>query len=383
MKSLSDVRILDLTHVWYGPWCTMLLAAMAAELTRIEPPWGALDRIAEGARFAGDSYTFHHLNLNKKAITLNLKTDKGLEIFKKLVKLSDVVVQNFRPGTMERLGLGYDILESINPQIIYAALSGFGQYGPYKDRGSYAPIVESMSGHTRLTGDGVDPEGPPILMAQSYGDLGPGSLAAMSILAAIRYKDKTGVGQMIDVSQLDCMVSFNTGLTGYMLFGLKPWEINEKYPGMGGIRELFKTKDGWIMMRVGTPKAMDTLKKLFAVEEITEDVIAEKVKEMTRDDSLEFFLNNKIPVGPVYDLGDVVKDPHLRARNMFIELRHPIGGNMNLVNFPIKFSKTPGLIHSTAPLLGEHNEEILLLLNYSKEDIKELHRKGVINLRRS
>ena len=378
---LSDIRVLDLTHVWYGPWCTMLLAEMGAEVIKVEPPWGAIDRIAEGARFSRDSYTFHHLNINKKAITLNLKTEKGIKIFKDLVEKSDVVVQNFRPGTMERLGLGYDILQSINPQIIYAALSGFGQYGPYRDRGSYAPIVESMSGHTRLTGDGVDPEGPPILIAQSYGDLGPGSLAAMSIVAAIRHKDQTGEGQMIDVSQLDCMVALNTGITGYMLFGLNPWEINKKYPGLGGIRELFETSDGWIMMRVGTPRAMDTLNEIFKVEEVTKEIIAEKVKEMTRDEALELFLRNKIPIGPVYDLGEVLEDPHLEARNMFVEVEHPIGGKMKLVNFPIKFSKTPGVVKSTAPLIGQHNKEILSELGYSEDEIKDLHREGVIHLR--
>lgn len=381
VQILNDIRVLDLTHVWYGPWCTMLLAEMGAEVIRVEPPWGAIDRIAEGARFAGDSYTFHHLNLNKKAITLNLKTKKGLNIFKELVKTSDVVTQNFKQDTMDRLGLGYEVLKSINPQIIYAALSGFGQYGPYIDRGSYAPIVESMSGHTRLTGDGVNPDGPPILMAQSYGDLGPGSLAAMSIIAAIRHRDQTGVGQMIDVSQLDCMVALNTGITGYMLFGLKPWEIRQKYPGLGGIRELFEVKDGWIIMRVGTPRAIDALRGIFNVEEVTKEIIAKKVKDMTKAEALDLFLHNNIPVGPVYGLDEVINDPHIKARNMFIELDHPIGGKMNLVNFPIKFSETPGLVKSTAPLLGQNNKEILSNLGYSEDQIMELYKEGVINLR--
>jgi CoA:oxalate CoA-transferase len=359
----------------------MLLAEMGAEVIRVEPPWGAIDRIAEGARFAGNGYTFHHLNLNKKAITINLKTEKGLSIFKELVKTSDVVAQNFKQGTMERLGLGYDVLKSINQRIIYAALSGFGQYGLYIDRGSYAPIVESMSGHTRLTGDGVDPNGPPILMAQSYGDLGPGSLAAMSIIAAIRHRDQSGIGQMIDVSQLDCMVALNTAITGYMLFGLKPWQIRQKYPGLGGIRSLFEVKDGWIILRVGTPRALDTLRSIFEVDEVTKDIIAKKIKNMTRDEALDLFLSNKIPVGPVYDLDEVIKDPHLKERDMFIELEHPIGGKMNLVNFPIKFSETPGLVKSTAPSLGQHNKEILSSIGYNEEQLIELYKEGVITLR--
>ena len=146
MKILDDIRVLDLTHVWFGPWCTMMLADMGAEVIRIEPPWGAIDRIAEGALFGGASYTFHHLNLNKKDLTLDLKNPRGLEILKEFVKKSDVVAQNFSPGTMERLGLGYEVLKELNPGIIYAALSGFGQYGPYKNRRSYAMTAEAMKG---------------------------------------------------------------------------------------------------------------------------------------------------------------------------------------------------------------------------------------------
>lgn len=189
---LEDITVLDLTQFWFGPFCTMLLAEQGAEVIRIEPPWGGVDRIADGALFGGVSYTFHHHNLNKKGLTLNLKTAEGVEIFKSLVQRGDVVVQNFRPGTMERLGLGYEVLRELNPGIIYAALSGFGQYGPYVHRGSFANIAEAMSGHTRLTGDEADPSGPPLEMAQAYGDLGPALFAAMSVVSAIRHRDRTG-----------------------------------------------------------------------------------------------------------------------------------------------------------------------------------------------
>ena len=217
MKILEDIRVLDLTQFWFGPFCTMMLADFGADVIRVEPPWGSVDRVADAALFGGVSYTFHHLNLNKKGLTLNLKDPEGLGVFKELVKVSDVVVQNFRPGTMERLGLGYDVLRELNPNIIYAALSGFGQTGPYAQRPCFAPIAEALSGHSRLTGDNVDPDGPPIEMAQAYGDLGPGLFAAMSVVAAIRHRDRTGEGQMIDVAQLDCMAALNTALTGYNL----------------------------------------------------------------------------------------------------------------------------------------------------------------------
>ncbi|MBS7652173.1 MAG: CoA transferase [Candidatus Bathyarchaeia archaeon] len=381
MGILDDIRVLDLTHVWFGPFCTMLLADLGAEVIRIEPPWGAIDRVAEGALFGGVTYTFHHLNLNKKDLTLNLKSPEGLAIFKELVKISDVVVQNFSPGTMERLGLGYDVLRELNPRIIYAALSGFGQYGPYMKRGSYAMIAEAMSGHTRLTGDGVDPKGPPIEMAQAYGDLGPALFAAMSIIAAIRYRDRTGKGQMIDVSQLDCMVALNTGITCYTLSGMKPWELREKYPATRGVGGLMRTKDGgWIRLAAFSPSSIDNLKRCLGAEEISKEDVEKRVAEMTRDEAVELFVKADVPVAPVYHVDEVVKDPHLIARGMFIELEHPKAGRVKVPNFPVKFSETPGRVVTAAPLLGQHNREILMgLLGYTEEKIRELELAGVIS----
>lgn len=383
MSMLDDIRVLDMTHVWYGPWTTMMLADMGAEVIRVEPPWGAIDRIAEGALFGGSSYTFHHLNLNKKDLPLNLKSPEGLEIFKELVKVSDVVIQNMRPGAMERLGLGYDVLKELNPRVIYAALSGFGQTGPYSRRGSYAPIAEAMSGHTRLTGDRLDPEGPPVGMAQAYGDLGPGTMAAMSIIAALRYRDRTGVGQMIDVAQFDCMVAYNTAITGYTLSGMKPWELRKKYPmGRGRGSGLTQTKDGgWIMLAGFNPRAMDNLAKLLEVEEVNRELIVERVGEMNRDEAVEFFVKAGIPVGPVYHVDEVVEDPHLQARGMLVEVEHPRAGKIKVPNFPVKLSETPGVIKTAAPLLGEHTKEVLTeLLGFSEEKIEELVKKGVTSL---
>jgi CoA:oxalate CoA-transferase len=382
MKILDDIRVLDLCHVWFGPWSTMMLADMGAEVIRIEPPWGAIDRMAEGALFGGSSYTFHHLNLSKKDLTLNLKEPEGLKVFKELLKVSDVVVQNFSPGTMERLGLGYEVLKEVNPKVIYAALSGFGQTGPYTSRGSYAPIAEAMSGHTRLTGDGQDPEGPPIGMAQAYGDLGPGTMAAMSILAAIRYRDRTGKGQMLDVAQLDCMVAYNTGVTGFLLSGMKPWELRKKYPmgrGMGG---LFQAGDGgWVYLAGFNPRAIDRLAKYLGVEEVTRELIEGKVKGMARDEAVELFVDADIPVAPVYHVDDVVEDPHVKARNMFVEVDHLKAGKLKLINFPVKFSESQPEVRNASPVIGQDSKEVLMdVLGYSEERVTELVRAGVTSL---
>ena len=380
---LEDIRVLDLTHVWFGPWCTMMMADMGAEVIRVEPPWGAIDRLAEGALFGGASYTFHHLNINKKDLTLNLKDPEGIKIFKELVKKSDIVVQNFSPGTMERLGLGYDVLKELNPGIIYAALSGFGQYGPYTSRRSYAPIAEAMSGHTRLTGERHDPEGPPIGMAQAYGDLGPGTMAVMSILMALRFKEKTGIGQMIDVAQLDCMIAYNTSITGYLLSGLKPIELREKYPRGRGAGGIFKTKDGeWIMLAAFGPRALDRIVQHLDMEldEITREVMEEKIADMTRDEAVKLFNGVGLPCAPVYHVDEAVEDPHVIARDMFVELDHVKAGKIKLINFPVKFSETPAQLKTPAPLLGEHNKEILTdLMGFNDDEIKELMQKGVIS----
>lgn len=380
---LEDIRVLDLTHVWFGPWCTMMMAEMGAEVIRIEPPWGAIDRLADGALFGGASYTFHHLNINKKDLTLNLKDPEGLAIFKELVKKADVVIQNFSPGTMEDLGLGYKILKEINPRIIYAALSGFGQYGPYTKRRAYAMIAEAMSGHTKLTGERHDPDGPPIEMAQAYGDLGPGTMATMAILMALRYRDNTGKGQMIDVAQLDCMVAYNTAITGFLLSGLTTRELREKYPRGRGAGGLFKTEgDGWVRLAAFGPRALDRIVQHMGVDldEITKEMMEEKIANMTRDEAVKLFNEMGLPCAPVYHINETINDPHVIARDMFVELEHPLAGKIKLVNFPVKFSETPAKLLTPAPVLGQNNKELLReLLDYDDEKIKELMQKGIIS----
>jgi CoA:oxalate CoA-transferase len=377
---LEDITVLDLTQFWFGPFCTMLLAEQGAEVIRIEPPWGGVDRIADGALFGGVSYTFHHHNLNKKGLTLNLKAAEGVEIFKSLVRRGDVVVQNFRPGTMERLGLGYDVLRELNPGIIYAALSGFGQYGPYVHRGSFANIAEAMSGHTRLTGDEADPLGPPLEMAQAYGDLGPALFAAMSIVSAIRHRDRTGEGQMIDVAQLDCMVALNTALTGYNFSGLRLWELREKYPMGRGFGGLVRTRDGgWVRYASFSPRIIEEMKDHLGVDEIDEEALNNRISQMDRGEAIDFLVGAGVPAAPVYDVDEVVTDPQLEAREMFIDMDHPRAGRVRVPNFPVKFSRTPGIVSRAAPLLGEHNEEILVgVLGLSQGEVQELVRKGVI-----
>ena len=377
---LDDIRVLDMTHVWMGPWCTMMLAEMGAEVIRVEPPWGAIDRLSEGMTFGGASFTFHHFNLNKKDITLNLKHPEGKRLFKELLKKSDVLIQNMSPGSMEKLGLGYDELKKINPKIIYAALSGFGQYGPYTRRNSYAPIAEAMSGHTRLTGDGVDPNGPPIEMAMAYGDLGPGTLAAMAIIAALRYRDHTGVGQMIDVAQFDCMTAFNPAVTGYNLSGMLLHELRKKSRGGSNVGGMFKTKDGgYVVMGAWSPSAVENLKKLLGSDEPTKEMATQYIGEHNRDEIAKILIDADIAAAPIYQINETVADPHLKARDMWVTVEHPTAGKITVPNFPVKMSETPGKITSAAPLLSQNTREILIgLLGVKEEELNKLMEEQAI-----
>jgi len=228
-----------------------------------------------------------------------------------------------------------------------------------------------MSGHTRLTGERSDPDGPPIEMAQAYGDLGPGTMACMSILAALRHRDRTGVGQMIDVAQLDCMIAYNTAITGYLLSGGR---------GVGG---LIKTKDGgWIRLAAFGPRALDRMVQHMGMEldDISKENIEEMVADLTRDEAVKLFTDIGLPCAPVLHVNETVEDPHVNARDMFVELDHPEAGKIKLINFPVKFSETQPVLKTPAPLLGQHNKEILSeLLGYNDETIRELMKKGVIS----
>ena len=385
-KVLEDIRVLDLTHVWFGPWSTLMLAELGAEVIKIEPPWGSLGRIPEmGPMYGGVSATFHHFNLNKKDMAINLKQPDGIEIFKRLVEISDVVVENFTPGTMKKLGLSYEDLKEIKPDIIYAALSGFGQTGPYSARPSYAVIAESITGFTRANGDSADPEGPPIRMAGAFGDLGPGTMAAMCIIAAIRYRDKMGKGQMIDVAQTDCMMAYNTNVTSYFLSGKneierrKEGEEIRKKSGRMHIGGIMKVKDGWIQVAGWRARGIDALKEKLGDEELDKEKVESYVGDMTRKEAVKFFVEVGLPVAPVYYASKAVNDPHILSRDLFVEVEHLRAGRIKVPNFPVKLSETPGEVISAAPLLGQHNREILAnYLGYTEEEVAQLEREGVI-----
>jgi len=380
-KILEDIRILDFTHVWFGPYCTMMLAELGAEVIKVEPPWGTIGRLGPGELHHATSTTFYALNLNKKDVAMDLKNPEVKEMIKELVKQSDVVVQNFAPGAMERLGLGYDVLKEWNPRIIYAALSGFGQTGPYSRYGSYAVIAEAISGHSYATGKYHDPDGPPITMAGALGDLGPAMYAAFAIVAALRHRDRTGEGQMIDVAQIDTMVAFNsTASVAYDLIKESPIKRRQQRPqDPNRIWGILPVKDGWIQVAGERGKAIENLKQELGVEEVSKELVQQRISGMTRMEAFKWLAEMGFPCAPVYEAYEAMWDPHLEARGMWVEVEHKAAGRYKIPNFPIKFSETPGEVTSAAPMLGQHTREVLKeLLGKTDGELDALEKQGAI-----
>ncbi len=381
MRALEDIRVLDLTHAWFGPICTMFLACMGAEVIKIEPPWGEMMRAMPPLIKGRVSPSFVFLNRNKKSLTLNLKTEKGVRIFKELVKISDVVVENFSPGTMERLGLGYEVLREINPRIIMASGSGFGQYGPWSRRLSFDPIGRAASGYMYLSRPEDDPTAPPQNPPDAIGDTIPGLFLLVGIITALRHRDRTGVGQRIDVAQADCMLGVINSFTIYQICGLTFREVlRQRGVILGGV---LKAKDGYVAITVPMGAIQERFLKALglgpSVDESTRRRVEEWVAGRTRREVVEVLVKARVPVASVDSLDEVAENPHFLAREMVIEIDHPILGRVKTTGFPIKFSETPGKVDGPDPLLGQHTEEILsTLLGYSDEEIAELRREGVV-----
>ena len=379
MGMLDDIRVLDFSHVYFGPFSTMIMADMGAEILKIEPPWGELARLYP-PYFGGMSSVFHYLDRNKKGLAFNLKDPKAKEIVLALVEQCDVLVENFKRGTMDKLGLGYDEIKKIKPDIIYASLSGFGLDGPYKDQPSFAPIAGSYSGWYRQTGDALDPEGPPIRPAEWHGDLDPALWAVIGILGAIRHRDKTGEGQLVDVSQLDCMIAMGgVGITGYTLSGMLGHERAKTYMGPSTFG-MFKAKDGYVYV-AADPHMHQRLMTAMEVDDLGEGpaVLKEWVAGLTSQEVVDKLVPASIPVAPVLQINQAIEDPHVKARGIIAEIDHHTAGKVRMPGFPVKMSKSPASIRMGAPKLGEHSAEVLKeYLGYSDEQIAELKKSGTV-----
>lgn len=387
-QSLEGLKILDLTRVLAGPYCTMVLADLGADVIKIESPKTGDDSRAFGPYINGESAYFMSINRNKRSMTLDLKNPEAKVIFLELIKTVDVVIENFKPGTMEKLGFGYDVLKELNPKLIYAASSGFGHTGPYSARPAYDGVVQAMGGIMSITGE---LDGKPTRVGPSIGDITAGLFTAIGILAAVNHLKETGEGQKVDVSMLDCQVAIlENALSRYFATGISPKPAGNKHSSIVPF-EPFETSDGEIMIAVGN----DNLWKKFCteighVEMITDEkfstnpnrtlnydalrpILAGIMKSKSTEDWYVSLTEAGIPCGPINNIEMITKDEQIKFRDMIIEVDHRVAGKTKIPGIPIKMSKTQGQIYKAAPVLGEDTSEILKeLLNYSDDKIEAL-----------
>ena len=391
--ALSGVRVLDLSRVLAGPYCTMFLGDMGAEVIKVELPDRGDDvRLAPPYQDGVSAY-FANLNRNKESLALDLKQNKGKQVLTDLIRSCDVLIENFKPGVMDRLGFSYEAVSGINPRIIYASVSSFGQYGPYKDGPGMDIIAQAMSGMMSVTGW---PDSPPTRSGTAVGDILAGLNVCVGILAALRSRDVTGKGQQVDVALVDCSIScMEAILLINMVEGRIPQRNGNRYEFMYPY-DSFRAKDGWIVMAAGTDQGWKRLCELIDVDPMQEGCTNlvervqnwQKINEMvtawtaqhTVDENVKIMTNVGIPCGPIFGVEQVVKDPHFAARGMFPEMDHPLGkGKIKTVGNPIKFSETPVSIRRTAPRLGQHSESVLKdKLGYSDQQCQELLEAGVV-----
>ena len=394
MKPLEGLVVLDMTRVLAGPFAAMMLADMGAEVIKIERPDGGDDTRAYPPFQNGESAYFMSLNRGKKSVTLNLKHERGKEILKALARKCDILIENFKPGTMDKLGVGYDVLSRENPRLIYAASSGFGQTGPYSSRPAYDLIIQGMGGMMSVTGPD---EHTPTKVGSSVADIFAGLFATIGVLSAVHSRMKTGRGQLVDVAMLDSMVAvLENAVSRYLVNGEVPHPIGNKHPSIAPFSTL-ATSDGAMNVAVGNddiwrrmcgvlgmeeferdPRFADNAARVWNFDELKE-LIEERTKQNTTAHWLAAFERMSVPSGPINDIAHVVNDPQVLARKMIVEMLHPVAGPIKIPGLPIKFSGTPAEVEAPAPLLGEHTDRILSsYLGLSASELDELKKDGVV-----
>lgn len=394
MDALHNLKIIDLTRVLAGPYCTMILADLGADVLKIEIPEKGDDSRHFGPYINEESAYFMSLNRNKKSITLNLKSAKGKAIFKELIKDADIVVENFRPGTMKKLGLDYKTLKEINPQIIYASSTGFGQTGPYSERPAYDGVIQAMGGIMSITGQ---QNGEPTRVGPSIGDIFAGVFTAIGILSAVNKRNETGEGSFVDVAMLDCQVGIlENAIARYYATGISPKPAGNKHTSIVPF-EPFDTMDGEIVIAAGNDNLWKKFCESIQMEELIEDdrfktnplrnknyeilkpIIQKVIKNKSTNKWNEIFVDAGVPCGPINNIEMVVKDEQVKSRNMIQEVNHPKAGKNKIPGIPIKISGNDDNINSPAPTLGQHTEEILFnKLKYSNKEIEKMKEEGII-----
>ena len=392
---LAGLRVVELAYVMAGPVCGRMLADMGADVVKVE----RIDGGDDSRRFvpptvADQSAAFMMLNRNKRGMAADLKTEAGNAVVRRLIDRSDVVVENFRTGTMERLGLGYDALSATNPGLIYCEISGFGRTGPLAHVGGFDLIAQGYSGLMSVTGE--KPGRPPVKCGPPLTDITAGILGAMGVAAAYAHRLRSGKGQRVDTSLFEAGVTLTYWQAAITLAtGISPGPLGSAHP-LSAPYQAFETADGWITVGASSQASWERLPDVIGLPELAGDerfransdrmanledlvrVLAPKFREASTADWAHRLADAGIPAGPVASVGDMLEHPQTLARDMVTEVQHAVAGSVRTLGFPVKFSGTPARVNSGAPVLGQHTREILRELDYSADEVEAMIQDGAV-----
>jgi len=390
---LEGVRVLDISQVMAGPFACMLLGDLGADVIKIEPPGtGDQTRGSMGFKMKGpDSLGFLNMNRNKRSVALDLKSEAGKAVLLKLVKEADILIENYRPGAMKRLGLGYEQLREVNPRLVYTSISGFGQNGPWADRPGFDLMAQAMSGVMSVTGY---PDSPPVKAGVPVADIGCALFAVYATLSAYIGAKSTGQGQYVDAALFDAAMAFSVwDICDYWGTGKPPQPLGTSNK-MTAPYQAMACSDGWFVMGANNQKLWEKLCNLMGREELLrdprfaniaqrlahraelQDELEKSFKQHPKDHWVETLLANGIPAGPILSYPEAFGSEHAQARGMRMEIDHPIEGRVPNIGFPVKLSATPQQVRRHPPLLGEHTDEVLAELGLSMEDRAKLREQG-------
>ncbi|MBY5989884.1 CoA transferase [Roseovarius atlanticus] len=391
---LAGMKVIELAHIMAGPACGMMLADMGADVIKVEKPDGDDSRRFLPPEINGESAAYLMMNRNKRGIALNLKDPDAIAALGKLLEDADVVIENYRHDTMERLGLGYETLRKRNPKLVYCAISGFGRTGPYAERGGFDLIAQGMSGLMSITGEG--PGRPPVKPGAPISDITAGFLAALGCVSAYSHAQKTGEGQMVDTSLFEAGISLTYWQSAIAFAtGESPGALGSAHP-LNAPYQSFRTRDGWINIGAANQRNWMRLLEIIDAPELGSDprfetnlarmqhlqelvpILENHFMQRDTQDWLDRMEAAGLPAGPVMTISEMHNDPQALARDMIVETDHPRAGAVKAIGLPIKFSDTPGAVTTPAPTLGQHGAEILTEHGYSQDQIRSLEEKGAL-----